>query len=67
MTVIVKFENVKFHKVVNIPEKTNCVRCDFKTYGHCALFTELTRNRCDDGKSGYWTYKDFPIGEVISE
>ena len=56
MTVEIRIEKVMFHKVVNIPEKKNCDRCEFAGYNLCSLGVGELKDLCDRGELGYWTF-----------
>jgi len=68
MTVVLKFENVTFHKAAGVKPKINCGKCDFNSWRECT-FTSIKeiRNGCDYGANGYWSFEDAPKKEVIND
>ena len=56
MTVVIKLRNVRFHKVVNIPERKNCDRCNFGNWDLCMSSLKEINNMCDRGANGYWDF-----------
>jgi len=56
MTVVIKLRNARFHKVVNIPEKKNCDRCNFKHWDLCSVSLKEINNMCNYRDDGYWDF-----------